>query len=107
MRHCHNDDVPRLEKVDDTEWKAPHQNAPEAVPDFDAKLRPLPNSIEGISDVIEKVLTEVRVRPLVEERGLGHLFLRGRKKTIPDHRSRLRARAIASSPGTDCISPRR
>jgi hypothetical protein len=57
--------------------------------------------VDRVLYVVEKVLTETRVRCFVEERGFGHLFLRGRKETVPDHRSRLRALSIASSPGTD------
>jgi hypothetical protein len=65
------------------------------------------NGIDRVLHVIEKIVAEPCGRGFVKQRCLDHLFLCGRKKTIRNHRRRLRARAIASSPEIECISPRR
>lgn len=107
MRNRHHDDLFRIREVDDAEWKPPHENSPKAVPEVNAEFRALPYGVDRESDVIQEVVAQVCMRQLLEERGLSHLFLGWRKETITDHRRRLRARAIASSPGTAWTSPRR
>jgi hypothetical protein len=65
------------------------------------------NGIDRVLYIIKKIVPKAYRRGFVEQRRLDHLFLCGRKQTIRNHRRRLRARAIASSPGIECISPRR
>ena len=107
MCHCNNDNPVALERVYQAEREAPNQRSTEPVCDGNPEMRSLANRVNSPLYVIEEQVTESRSRRLVEERSLGHFFLCRRKKPIAGHRSRLRARAIASSPGTDFISPRR
>ena len=107
MCHGNNDNFVTLDRVYQAERKAPDQCSTEPVCDGNAKMRSLADRVNGTLYVIEEQVAKPRSRRLVEECGFGHLFLRERKEPIADHRSRLRALAIASSPGTDFISPRR
>jgi len=107
MRHRDYNDFGIIERVDDAEWKSPKKCPSESVRDGNAEMWPLANRVDGVLYVIEEGIAKPRLRRLVEERGFGHLFLGRRKETVVDHRSLLRARAMASSPGTDGISPRR
>ena len=107
MRHRDDDNFRIVNCVDDAEWEAAEKRSPEAVRDRNAKVRPFANRIDRVLYVIEKSIAKTGLRQLVEESGFGHLFLGRRKEPVADHRRRLRARAMASSPGTEGISPRR
>src|SRR5579859_198883 len=107
MCYSRDDHFALLDPIDDAEREAMNQDAPETVRDIRADLGPLADRIDGTLYVIEEDVSEAASRGLVEQRGFGHLFLRRRKETIADHRTRLRARAMASSPGTASTSPRR
>ena len=107
MCDSNDDDMTRLSRVDDAEWKTAHQDTTEIIVHGGAELRVLSDRVDRMLYVVEKIGTEPGAGGFVEKRRLDHLFLDGRKQTIGNHRSRLRARAIASSPGVACISPRR
>src|SRR5438034_11447940 len=99
MRHGHHRDRLRLNRIDDGERETTNQDATKPVCHALAKLRMFPHRIDRVLYIIEERVAQSRFGRLVEESGLGHLFLRWRKEPVADHRSRLRARAIASSPG--------
>src|SRR5690348_11886594 len=107
MRHCDDDNFGFVDGVDDAEWEAAKKRSSEAVRDCNSEMRPFANRVDRVLYVIEECIAKPRLRRLVEERSFGHLFLRRRKEPVADHRRRLRARAMASSPGTESISPRR
>jgi hypothetical protein len=59
MRNGHHDDLFRVSEVDDVERKPSNENSPKAVSEVDAKLRPLPYRVNGVSDVIQEVVAKI------------------------------------------------
>ena len=107
MRHGDDDNFRIVNRVDDAEREASEKRSAETVRDCNSKMWPLANRVDRVLYVIEECIAKPRLRRLIEEGGFGHLFLGGRKEPLADHRRRLRARAMASSPGMEGISPRR
>ena len=107
MRDCDDDNFGIVNGVDDAEWETTKKCSSEAVRDCNSEMWPFADGIDRVLYVIEECIAKPRLRRLVEECGFGHLFLGRRKEPVADHRRRLRALAMASSPGTEGISPRR